>query len=1546
MGKFSKEIPLNPDSSLGPVTIGSKIVVERGKGPLPLQGGNVVLVPGSGWSPGTVTISPEMDKGGTKLNILVILAKEISLSHYTGVILKKKPIQLEVTLFPKMMVPGMGVPVTVSAAPITDEVNVTIPAIKQPEIGLDAKFNGKAADGTYNLLVTATLELPPYISQAEKDTVIRNLTIDVKDKKNVTVEKGAMTQEGAGKTLELTASPDFKSKEGTAMITVASEVNLAGLPLSKTKQVSLEIGRKYILNIHPASLDVTMKKSGSLTAKVLEEMPDGQKVLLSDAVIGLGGGSGILAIAPDKGTGEVEFTVTQQKISEEKKISLTVSASAGNDSITPQTVSVIPETAGGGSLEVAFDPESKNSLDPFIGTDRVILKARVTHAGNQVVGSTISFDRVDPNGWIDNPSGQVDYGEGWTAVALEARPPDPDHAGDPPASEEIRVTAAINGTVIDEKSVQVVLLPRSRIEVTPTELHLLGSSPDRPGIVSPKQSDAIRLSVLPPGREKWDFTVEPDAESAGLIAVSAPDADESGAVFTISVVDGLKPKDPPIGPDAWRRYAVLHAKATSGSRTVEGPDAHVSISFEGLYIEGIYHREKGYWKSSGKEDHVTLRSDLPSDDPDRARRVKFVAMVWDGTDVREDSSQVDGDHLEFSEPVAEDKDANTILSFQDFSVTYSEDLYEVDHSWNFSLRRFIPGDGTVLNVTIDASNECGTLSIPIEIVTGKLDLTIGTLTEEQTKLFRFIRDVIPNERPEYNLFIKDLAEFGKKHAGSEDYTTLRAVVWEEAQRIWQEDQQDYLTWAPWEGTVLKTLSAVKTVGDFSFSIVIGYYTRSLSFGGSFASQQAASLLKDELISFFNYYTEQYANGNDNVEKVALEYATEHCLRILEGVATGGLEAFILKNFNHKKPDIKILVLFFVWKFGYHKFRPKPNGEYSSWGDAIKDTLWDMGNFAFMVLFQDFVNANGNKTLREVYDKVNTSASSGTRSEPGDESTKNGEKLKDDGSKDKTGKKEDAGKGQEDPKIREKDLADKKSDYEKAKENYDKITDKNSEEAREARKKLDETKSAYEKQLAAPEVSKAKENAKDHIEKSKDKVDETDRKAFEEGRETGREKVDKLSKAWEDLQRNPDSPEAKKKFADACAEVQKDKHAMHVLNDEPHQAGGEIRNPGEESPLRRDFNEHWKDTYENTDQRVKQRIADQANKDLKPGEQPYGPEDIETAKITNVKDKTPKTPDQESKKSTFDRDVTYRKPKQQIRIDPFTGEPVIDIKTGKPIYDPVIDPKTGKPQMEDIITENKLITGPDGKPVKVDGRTVREPGTGSRDIYSQEFYKERNGDYPYKTDDKGKIIRDESGKPVIDQAKCNEFAKQYDQTVTDRYNTDAYGGGQQDIGPATRGDMKGKPYVDVEATSKTMVEKVDEWQRRNSEEKPPELSDKEWAAKKEENKEESMRQLTKQFKNQIEPVVNKYNELAGYPDPPVAKIPENVRTGFEIMDKVGKMENGKMFTPADAEAALSHMDETPKSIVEKMAGVLESGQKHMSGEQKQKLGEYLATLPEN
>lgn len=676
MGYFSKEIPLNPGSSIGPVTIGSKITVERGKDPLPLEGGNVELVAGCGWDPGTVTISKQMNPEGNKLNIHVTLAPELPLSHFVEAILKKKPIKLKVTLFPKMLVPGMGIPVSVSAAPVTDNVDVTIPAVKQPEIGLDAKFTGKTADGKYNLQVIATLDLPPYISMAEKEPVIRNLTIEVKDNKNVTVKKGAVTQDATGKTLELTALPDFKSRDGIAMITVASAVNLAGLPLTNTTQVSFEIGKKYILNIHPASLGITMKKPGSFTAKVLEEMPGGQKVLVTDARLSIECGSDLVSVNPDKGEGTITCTVSQNKISPAKKISLLVHATAGIDSVKPQAVPINPETIDYGTLEVVFIPASKNHLSPYITSDHVVLRATlVPPPGQSPVKADIEFECETPGGWLDGPKdfslspdpnsaitgpagtteslslsdpvGAIPAPDGVNRreVMFFGRVPDPDTKPEPPDSESVVVKAIVEGTVIAESQpIRILLDPKPTLTADTEEVNFLANAKvERAGRPDAIISAPISLSVHHPGEEEWKISVEYDEAGKKLVSCKEQDKNPASQDFLFEICDPVPLPEQKPGVAAWQQVVEVTTTATSGSLEIEGPTLKINILHEGLYPESLYEytREGELLPVTGKGkitinvyDPCEKRAPLENPDDVAERHIfpymTFTVMEWDG----------------------------------------------------------------------------------------------------------------------------------------------------------------------------------------------------------------------------------------------------------------------------------------------------------------------------------------------------------------------------------------------------------------------------------------------------------------------------------------------------------------------------------------------------------------------------------------------------------------------------------------------------------------------------------------------------------------------------------------------------------------------------------------------------------------------------------------------------------------------------------------------------------------------------------------------------
>ncbi len=76
--------------------------------------------------------------------------------------------------------------------------------------------------------------------------------------------------------------PRTASPGGRVTGTVRASVSYNGLVLAGEKRLSFESGKTFILNISPGTLDVTMDKKGSFTARVLEER-EGQYYPATDA---------------------------------------------------------------------------------------------------------------------------------------------------------------------------------------------------------------------------------------------------------------------------------------------------------------------------------------------------------------------------------------------------------------------------------------------------------------------------------------------------------------------------------------------------------------------------------------------------------------------------------------------------------------------------------------------------------------------------------------------------------------------------------------------------------------------------------------------------------------------------------------------------------------------------------------------------------------------------------------------------------------------------------------------------------------------------------------------------------------------------------------------------------------------------------------------------------------------------------------------------------------------------------------------------------------
>lgn len=1547
MGYFSKEIPLNPDSSLGPVTIGSKIKVEGGTKPLKLQGGNVEIVPGCGWDSNTVQITRQMNSSEDKLNIGISVST-VSLSHFVNIILKRKPIKLKVTLFPKISIPGMGIPVGIPAVAITDDVDITIPTVKQPDIELDIKLTEKTNDGNYHVLVTATVNLPSFISPTDREKAIKTLTIDLGNQNNVSIKKGKVTTDENEVTCELIATPDFKTKTGTATVTIISRISLSDLLIKNEKQLSFDPERHYVLNINPSSLDVTMKKTGSLSAQVLQVISEEQKVPVNDATLSVACDSELVSVSFQGGVGKIDCTVSQQKATAEKQVSMTVQANVGTDSVKPQTVPINLETIDFGTLEWVFLPATKNHLNPYIKTDTVMIKATLRPtAGKTPVKADIEFACETPGGWLDGPnnysrgldpnssitgpaettvslpfsepvstSPAVD-GDNTKIVKFNGKVPDPEAKQEPPSSENVVVKVIFEGTVVNEKLIPIKLDPKPTLDVDKVAVNFLANAKrERSGRPEAIISAPFKLTVRNPGDEKWKFSVELDETAQKMVSFKEQDPLPSSDVFLFEMIDpapfpeqkhriSMVDEQGPPAPCPWEQVVRVKTAATLGDLKIDGPPINITILHEGIYPLFLYECDKNgkLTEVKGKE-NITInvidpsevgarKDDNSPEDGGPTPFVTFIVMEWDGKglvenkdlalDVERDISDIGS----YNQPAHRSIGHSAEGQLWDF-IFYSmrEALLEVTHegdgntgNWHIILQKQIPGHGEKANGFVrffvkdyfywssPESTPNWKYDLHIDLILGVpdgLDKRLSYLLEG-ARCRKIIDEVYPKQYRE--ALWKELDALKEK--GAEDYRRFSKELNTRAYNIWKQEHEDYLVWdARWESWI-NIAEKTSMAGDLAFNALVMVFTAPLGFVASLGLSTIAGEIKAESIGVYSYYVGQDMRPDFHTcmsDYVAQQWE-EIFLQLLSGLT---VELYLLKDFELKKLLTEpkkygsMIASLWVWKWSVHIAKNIGTKNEGLWCSA-KMATEDIGMLSLNLILAEFVGAHAKtKSMGELYNSVRDRGFFGGKAIVIPKEKLNKEQIK---------ANQKLNQAKTDKKV--KDATEK---VDKAKAEYDAIKDKSSPKGKEAQKAYDKARNDLDNAKVQPKVDEA-------IENSKDDVNQADKKAFENGRAQGREKVNALQEAVDRLRDHPRDKNARRDFEHACEEVQKDKHAMHELND---------IDPLNPNKTREAFNEHWKKTYEDVDEPVRQRIADNLNQrildnlnqNLKPGEktktfadikEPYTACDIEVVRPTN----TPagQTPGETSKKSTYDRDVTYG-----------------NLKT-----------------KDDISTEI------------------------SRDIYNEEFYKNRHPDEKNPT-----------------KEQCDTYAKECDQAVTDRFDKDAYGGGKpeinehgcpirKDLGTATNEDFKGRPYKDVGATANTMKTKVDDWYNDATPEINKPGTPKKAAPTREKvsaDKEEGMRQLTKQFDNQLEKVVNRYNELAGYPTPPIATIHPKVRTGVEIMKKIGK--DG--FTPADAEAALRFIGETPKTIADKMSGNLESGQKFMSKEQNVKMKEYIASLP--
>jgi len=178
-----------------------------------------------------------------------------------------------------------------------------------------------------------------------------------------------------------------------------------------------------------------------------------------------------------------------------------------------------------------------------------------------------------------------------------------------------------------------------------------------------------------------------------------------------------------------------------------------------------------------------------------------------------------------------------------------------------------------------------------------------------------------------------------------------------------------------------------------------------------------------------------------------------------------------------------------------------------------------------------------------------------------------------------------------------------------------------------------------------------------------------------------------------------------------------------------------------------------------------------------------------------------------------------------------------------------------------------------------------------------------------------------GKKAYPNESPKHFSERHNVEVTSSHNAEAYEGGKKYIENPKEYQVK-----DPERLSKTIEHKS-----HLEGESAAEYASKGQMSKSEAHRHEQARQYTKQYEKHIKPRVQRMG----------GEIPENVKKGTKILEKIGKFDKklGRIYTPADADvdlAKLGRHGETMESIIQKGSSLVESGQKMKTSPQKTKL----------
>ncbi len=423
-----------------------------------------------------------------------------------------------------------------------------------------------------------------------------------------------------------------------------------------------------------------------------------------------------------------------------------------------------------------------------------------------------------------------------------------------------------------------------------------------------------------------------------------------------------------------------------------------------------------------------------------------------------------------------------------------------------------------------------------------------------------------------------------------------------------------------------------------------------------------------------------------------------------------------------------------------------------------------------------------------------------------------------------------------------------------------------------------TKESQEYKEASAKVDRMEADAREAAQKKIDEFKAANRQktprdeAFEMGQKEADKKLSDLKKSQEQLERNPNSAQAKDDYDEAVRNVQQDKFAVQKINDTPDEVGKDTI-----AGFNRRNQQYNKATLENTQARLAQERGLDPNqvKFVEATNSGAGMREADASRTARPVDVSGRTaPDTPGAKGPDDIDIPQVKDSSAPRDQDVTGR-MYDEKTKQWIDLPE----------EDVAR-----------------------------VYKEELYKiHHKGELP-------KIEVD--GKQVVDEDAVKSFAEKMDHTVTDRTGKDAYGRGDKDlVNILNKDSAEIKKFDDITSVTGTMEYKTNEWFERAEamERRAAQSGDlspgNPMLQQAESMKMEGVRQLTKQFNNQVTNQV-KAAAAAGQ----AVKVPERLFASIKVLDEVGKPGG---LTVSQAEQILKDMGTSVDDVVKQSSSLMES-----------------------